>query len=118
MCWARTPRMCSTPGARGRRWPAPPRRSRQGSRRALGSACRPGTARKASGCMTGLLYDWAYCELADLDAAEYNEALSGLWTRGLLIRRSLDDGELAFFSSWCPAGTGIATLVAVEGRRW
>ena len=22
------------------------------------------------------LYDWAYCELADLDAAEYNEALS------------------------------------------
>ena len=62
------------------------------------------------------LYDWAYCELADLDAAEYNEALSGLWTRGLLIRRSLDDGELAFFSSWCPAG--IATLVAVEGRRW
>src|SRR3982751_3689124 len=64
------------------------------------------------------LYDWAYCELADLDAAEYNEALSGLWTRGLLIRRSLEDGELAFFSTWCPAGTGIATLVAVEGRRW
>ena len=48
------------------------------------------------------LYDWAYCELADLDAAEYNEALSGLWTRGLLIRRSLDDGELAFFSSLVP----------------
>ena len=64
------------------------------------------------------LYDWAYCELADLDAAEYNEALSGLWTRGLLIRRSLEDGELAFFSTWCPAGTGIATLAAVEGRRW
>ena len=39
------------------------------------------------------LYDWAYCELADLDGAEYNEALSGLWTRGLLIRRSLSDGE-------------------------
>jgi SRSO17 transposase len=64
------------------------------------------------------LYDWAYCELADLDAAEYNEALSGLWTRGLLIRRSLEDGELAFFSTWCPAGTGIDTLVMVEGRRW
>ena len=64
------------------------------------------------------LYDWAYCELADLDAAEYNEALSGLWTRGLVIRRSLTDGELAFLSTWCPAGTGIATLVAVEGRRW
>src|SRR3954470_19142375 len=64
------------------------------------------------------LYDWAYCELADLDAAEYNEALSGLWTRGLLIRRSLDDGELAFFSTWCPAGTGIATLRAPPSRAW
>lgn len=64
------------------------------------------------------LSDWAYCELADLDAAEYAEERTGLWTRGLLIRRSLDDGECAFFSTWCPAGTGIATLVAVEGRRW
>jgi SRSO17 transposase len=64
------------------------------------------------------LYDWAYCELADLDASEYDEARTGLWTRGLLIRRSLVDGELAFFSTWCPAGTPIATLVAVEGRRW
>ena len=64
------------------------------------------------------LSDWAYCELADLDAAEYNEVLSGLWTRGLLIRRSLEEGELAFFSTWCPAGTEIDTLVMVEGRRW
>jgi SRSO17 transposase len=64
------------------------------------------------------LYDWAYCELADLEAAEYNERLSGVWTRGLLIRRSLTDRDLAFFTTWCPAGTGIATLVSVEGRRW
>jgi SRSO17 transposase len=64
------------------------------------------------------LYDWAYCELADLELTEYDETLSGLWTRGLLIRRSLTDGELAFFTTWCPAGTGIKTLVAVEGRRW
>ena len=64
------------------------------------------------------LYDWAYCELADLEADDYGDAFSGLWTRGLLIRRSLTDGELAFFSTWCPAGTEIATLVAVEGRRW
>jgi SRSO17 transposase len=62
--------------------------------------------------------DWAYCELADLEIREYNKTLSGLWTRGLLIRRSRSDGELAFFSTWCPAGTGIATLVAVEGHRW
>ena len=64
------------------------------------------------------LYDWAYCELADLEAAEYDEGRTGVWTRGLLIRRRLTDGELAFFSTWCPAGTGIATLVSVEGRRW
>src|SRR5689334_13713185 len=64
------------------------------------------------------LFDWAYLELADLDAAEYNESLSGLWTRGLLIRRNIADGDLAFFTTWCPAGTGMETLVAVEGRRW
>ena len=43
---------------------------------------------------------------------------AGPWTRGLLVRRSLADGELAFSSTWCPAGTGIATLVEVEGHRW
>src|SRR5215212_5152755 len=64
------------------------------------------------------LYDWAYLELADLVADEFNPTLSGAWTRGLLIRRSLTDGELAFFSTWCPAGTPIQTLVSVEGRRW
>jgi len=64
------------------------------------------------------LHDWAYCELADLDAAEYDEDRSGLWTRGLLIRRTISDGDLAFFSTWCPAGTAIQTLVAVEGHRW
>jgi SRSO17 transposase len=64
------------------------------------------------------LYDWAYCELADLDAAEYHDARTGLWTRGLLIRRNIADGDLAFFSTWCPAGTRIETLVTVEGQRW
>src|SRR3954466_15071973 len=64
------------------------------------------------------LYDWAYLELADLAADEFNPTLTGTWTRGLLIRRSLTDGELAFFSTWCPAGTPIHTLVSVEGRRW
>jgi SRSO17 transposase len=64
------------------------------------------------------LYDWAYLELADLDASEYDDRRAGLWTCGLLIRRNLSDGELAFFATWCPAGTGIATLVGVEGRRW
>jgi SRSO17 transposase len=64
------------------------------------------------------LSDWAYLELADLDADEYRDGATGAWTRGLLIRRGLADGECAFFTTWCPAGTGIETLVAVEGRRW
>ena len=64
------------------------------------------------------LYDWAYLELADLHADEFNEALSGVWTRGLLIRRSLADDACAFFTTWCPAGTGIETLARVEGQRW
>jgi SRSO17 transposase len=64
------------------------------------------------------LHDWAYLELADLDAADYDDGRPGLWTRGLLIRRTIADGELAFFSTWCPAGTGIARLVEIEGHRW
>jgi SRSO17 transposase len=64
------------------------------------------------------LYDWAYLELADLDASEYDSGQRGLWTRGLLIRRNPADGACAYFTTWCPAGTGIETLVAVEGQRW
>jgi len=64
------------------------------------------------------LYDWAYCELADLEAAEYNEKRTGLWTRGLLIRRTIADGDMAYFSTWCPAGTSLDKLVRVEGHRW
>jgi SRSO17 transposase len=64
------------------------------------------------------LHDWAYCELADLEAAEYNDEHAGLWTRGLLVRRNIADGDSAFFSTWCPVGTSIETLVRVEGHRW
>src|SRR5690348_16127952 len=64
------------------------------------------------------LYDWAYLELADLEAAEYEDGRAGLWTRGLLVRRSIADGECAYFTTWCPAGTAIETLVKVEGHRW
>jgi len=63
-------------------------------------------------------HDWAYLELADLDASEYNDDLAGEWTRGLLIRRNIADGSLAFFSAWCPKGTTIQKLVSVEGHRW
>ena len=64
------------------------------------------------------LYDWAYLELADLDAGRFYLGSSGLWTRGLLVRRSLADNKLAYFTTWCPAGTGVGKLVQVEGCRW
>src|SRR3982751_3659455 len=66
------------------------------------------------------LYDWAYLELADLDARAFFDCRSAstMWTRGLLIRRGLSDGKMAFFTTWCPKGTPMAVLVEVEGRRW
>jgi SRSO17 transposase len=64
------------------------------------------------------LHDWAYLQLAHLGAGEYVAGAEGLWTRGLLVRRRLAEGDLAFFTTWCPAGTPIEALVAVEGRRW
>jgi SRSO17 transposase len=64
------------------------------------------------------LHDWCYLELADLEAGQFNGANDGLWTLGLLIRHRIADDDLAFFTTWCPAGTTIETLVAVEGYRW
>jgi SRSO17 transposase len=64
------------------------------------------------------LHDWAYLDLADLEASEFGANDSRTWTRGLLIRRAIADGELAFFSTWCPIGTSIETLVRIEGHRW
>src|SRR6266478_5787271 len=63
------------------------------------------------------LHDWCYLELADL-VGESNDENPGLWTRGLLIRRRIADGDLAFFATWCPAATSIEILVEVEGHRW
>ena len=40
------------------------------------------------------------------------------WTRGLLIRRIIADRALAYFTTRCPQGTSIETLVEVEGHRW
>lgn len=64
------------------------------------------------------LHEWCYVELANLEAGQFGGADGEVWTRGLLIRRHIADGGLAFFSTWCPLGTPIATLVAVEGHRW
>src|SRR3954454_23770182 len=47
------------------------------------------------------LYDWAYRELASLTADALDPPLDqSLWTRGLLVRRSLSDGSLAYFTTW------------------
>jgi SRSO17 transposase len=64
------------------------------------------------------LHDWAYLELAELEAEEVGCPDPGTWTRGLLVRRSLSDAGLAYFTTWCPAGTPLEVLVGVEGRRW
>jgi SRSO17 transposase len=64
------------------------------------------------------LYDWACLELADLDAEEVGGPEPGTWTRGLLVRRSLSDASLAYFTTWCPTGTSLDVLAGVEGRRW
>jgi SRSO17 transposase len=71
-----------------------------------------------SGTKGPRLQDWCYLELADLENETEGDANHGQWTRGLLIRRHIADGELAFFSTWCQVGTTIETLVTVEGHRW
>src|ERR1035438_8408545 len=113
MCSASAPTVILGPGAASRRSPARPRKSRRVWLPRLGAVLRRGEGTKGA-----RLDDWAYCQLADLDAAEYDEERSGLWTRGLLIRRNIADGDFAFFSTWCPVGTGIETLVMIEGHRW
>ncbi|RZF58279.1 IS701 family transposase [Sphingomonas populi] len=64
------------------------------------------------------LHDWSYHQLGDVDPEDYDAEWEGQWTRGLLLRRNINDGDIAYFSTWCPKGTTLHTLVAVEGRRW
>lgn len=61
--------------------------------------------------------NWVYIELADLEAGEYNSALTVMDTQPA-DPRNIADGDLAYFSTWTPAGTPIETLVRVEGHRW
>ena len=39
---------------------------------------------------------------------------AGNWPK----ERANRGGKMAFFTTWAPAGTGIDTLVKVEGHRW
>ena len=34
------------------------------------------------------------------------------------MRENVDDGELAYFTTWRPAGIGIETLLRVADHRW
>src|SRR6201987_1369621 len=45
------------------------------------------------------VHDWCYLELGHLEAEPFNSANDALWTRGLLIRRRIADGDLAFFTT-------------------
>lgn len=56
--------------------------------------------------------------LADPEGRYDQQPDDALWTRGLFIRRHIGEGELAVFSTWCPKGTPMATLVRAEGHRW
>jgi len=101
-----------------RSWDKP--RPVAGSAAAIAKALGPSDWKRLSagaGTKGPRLHDWCYLELADLEAEEFNQENHGLWTRGLLIRRSIGDGDLAYFTTWCPAGTSIKTLVGIEGHR-
>jgi hypothetical protein len=110
--WVLPPTMYSTLGARSNLFGAPRRRLRKPFPRTPGGACRPAKEPKDRACTTGLVSNWP------IHAGEYNSALKGKWTRGLMIRRSIADSELAFFSTWCSKGASMEKLVSVEGHRW
>src|ERR1017187_4914258 len=112
MCSASAPTVILGPGAASRRSPARPRKSRRVWLPRLGAVFRRAEAPKGEGLTARAFFRWAA-----FDAAEYDVERSGLWTRGLLIRRNIADGDFAFFSTWCPVGTGIETLVMIEGHR-
>jgi len=65
--------------------------------------------RRAAACGIGSkgprVYDWALIDSADPD-------------HQYLIRRSIDDGELAFYHCYNPNRAGFGKLVGVAGARW
>jgi SRSO17 transposase len=122
-CARRSPPHLAPPGV-----PLHPQARSWGKRRSVAGAAaeiaqtRPASEWKRLSAGAGTkgprLHDWCYLELADLEVEDFYGADHGLWTRGLLIRRHIADGDLAFFTTWCPAGTSIETLVVIEGHRW
>ena len=56
-------------------------------------------------------YDWAWVTITPSD----DETAGHHW---LLVRRSLTDGELAFYRCFSPTPVGLPILVRVAGTRW
>jgi SRSO17 transposase len=56
-------------------------------------------------------YDWAWVAITPPD----DETAGRHW---LLVRRSLSDGELAFYRCFSPTPVALPTLVRVAGTRW
>jgi SRSO17 transposase len=56
-------------------------------------------------------YDWAWMAITPPDDEQTGH-------HALLVRRSLTDGELAFYRCWSPRPVGLPTLVRVAGTRW
>jgi SRSO17 transposase len=56
-------------------------------------------------------YDWAWVAITPPDDETVGH-------HALLVRRSLTDGELAFYRCWSPIPVGLPTLVRVAGTRW
>jgi SRSO17 transposase len=56
-------------------------------------------------------YDWAWLAISP----PADETAGCHW---LLVRRSLTDGELAFYRCWSPTPVALSTLVRVAGTRW
>jgi SRSO17 transposase len=56
-------------------------------------------------------YDWAWVAITPPDDEPAGH-------HAVLVRRSLTDGELAFYRCWSPTPVGLPTLVRVAGTRW
>jgi len=75
----------------------------------------PGSGWQRLSCGDGAkgprLYDWGLMPLP-----RYMQPANVL--HALLVRRSLTDGELAYYVVFAPADTPLQTLVVVAGQRW
>jgi SRSO17 transposase len=65
-----------------------------------------------SGAKDPRWYDWALIEAADPTVTE------GCGLHWLLIRRSISDGEYAFYRAYASGPVPLTQLVKVAGSRW